>query len=119
MAAQFRRVIRQKTHEKMLQLAHQGRVTGGKVFGYDNVRNPGGFTERTINPAQADIIRAIADAYLKGSGLKAIAHDLNARRVASPRGARSTLGMGSRHGPRCPSPSALPRRHHLREDQEA
>lgn len=40
-AAEYRRAIAAKTHEALLRKAQQGHVTGGKVFGYDNVRKDG------------------------------------------------------------------------------
>src|SRR6185369_10628560 len=37
-AAEFRRAITTKTSEAMRRKASMGKVTGGRVFGYDNVR---------------------------------------------------------------------------------
>ena len=39
-AAEFRRNIARKTHEAMRLRAERGHVTGGKVFGYRNERQP-------------------------------------------------------------------------------
>jgi len=83
-AAQFRRIIQQKTAEAMLRKAKAGYVTGGKVFGYDNVRL-NGHVERHINPAEAAVVRDIYARYDHGDGFKQIAHALNAKRVPSPR----------------------------------
>jgi DNA invertase Pin-like site-specific DNA recombinase len=52
MNAEFRRQIGKWTREAMVHKAKAGHVTGGKVFGYDNVRVDG-HVERRINPAQA------------------------------------------------------------------
>lgn len=83
-AAEFRRAIAAKTQEAMLRRAQHGHVTGGKVFGYDNVRMDG-HVERTITPAEANVVRDIYQRYADGEGFKAIAHALNAAKVTAPR----------------------------------
>lgn len=82
--AEFRRAIARKTKEAMLRRAQQGHVTGGKVFGYDNVQ-ANGHVERCINAVEADVVRAIYQRYADGEGFKQIAHGLNAQKVPSPR----------------------------------
>ena len=79
-AAQFRRAIAQKTTEAMLKKARAGHVTGGKVFGYDNVRL-NGHVERRINADEAAVVRDIYQRYANGEGFKQIAHALNALKV--------------------------------------
>jgi DNA invertase Pin-like site-specific DNA recombinase len=59
-AAEFRRAIAQKTSEAMLRRAKHGHVTGGKVFGYDNVRS-NGHVDRVVNVAQASVVRDITN----------------------------------------------------------
>ena len=86
-AAQFRRAIAQKTHEAMLRKAKAGYVTGGRVFGYDNVRQHGNVVRR-INPTEAAVVVDIYTRYANGEGFKQIAHALNARQVVSPRAQR-------------------------------
>lgn len=61
-----------------------GHVTGGKVFGYDNVRL-NGHVERVINPTESKVVRDIYQRYADGEGFKQIAHALNAQKVPSPR----------------------------------
>ena len=43
----------------MRRKAEQGFVTGGKLFGYDNVRVGKGQTTRVVNEAEAAVIREI------------------------------------------------------------
>ena len=83
-AAEYRRAIAAKTTEAMLRKAHQGYVTGGKVFGYDNVKLDG-HVERTVNSSQAAVIKDIYQRYADGEGFKQIAHALNAQKLPSPR----------------------------------
>jgi site-specific DNA recombinase len=64
--------------------ARNGHVTGGKVFGYDNVR-VGGHVERRINPTEAAVIQDIFQRYANGEGFKGIAHALNGLGLPSPR----------------------------------
>jgi DNA invertase Pin-like site-specific DNA recombinase len=52
MNAEFRRQIAKFTREAMERKAKAGHVTGGSVFGYDNVR-VNGHVERRINESQA------------------------------------------------------------------
>jgi site-specific DNA recombinase len=83
-AAEYRRAIAVKTHEAMRRRAEQGHVTGGRTFGYDNVRKDG-HVERIINSAEATVVRDIYRRYADGEGFKQIAHALNAKKVPSPR----------------------------------
>jgi len=91
-----REKARQRTHDALARKAKTGYVTGGKVFGYDNVETFG--TQETaegkphrlhvfrrINPDQAAIIRRIFKMYAEGKGIQRIAKTLNAERVLSPR----------------------------------
>ena len=52
MNAEFRRQIAKWTYEAMERKARAGHVTGGRVFGYDNVRVDG-HVERRINEGDA------------------------------------------------------------------
>ena len=85
----------QRTHDALLRLARGGYVTGGKVYGYDNVRasTPGlsGGTHRpparrVIHPAQAAVVRRIFEWSADGWGITRIAKQLNADGIAPPRG---------------------------------
>jgi site-specific DNA recombinase len=83
-AAEFRRNIASKTLESLIRRAEQGYATGGKVFGYDNVRVRD-HVERRVNDREADVVRDIFQRYAAGEGFKTIAHALNAQHQPSPR----------------------------------
>jgi DNA invertase Pin-like site-specific DNA recombinase len=79
-----REKARQRTYDAMLRKALAGHVTGGRLFGYDNVRI-NSHVERTVNEAEAAVVREIYERYARGDGYRGIAHALNARRIAKPR----------------------------------
>jgi len=84
---------RQRTYDAMIRKARNGHVTGGKLFGYDNVEilGPDGrrsHVERRINDAEAAIVRQIFQLAASGYGLKRITHQLNATGALSPRAQR-------------------------------
>jgi DNA invertase Pin-like site-specific DNA recombinase/ribosomal protein L34E len=90
-----REKISQRTHEHLKTKARRGLNVGGRVHGYDNLEVKDGDrrvrVEYRINPAQADLVREVFRRYAEGDGLRTIAKDLNARRVAAPRaGLRGT-----------------------------
>lgn len=69
----------------------QGKIPGGKAYGYDiaNTVDHRGQLERggrTINEEEADVVRRIFREYVEGSSPKAIAHRLNEQGVKGPRG---------------------------------
>lgn len=85
----------QRTHDALLRLARGGYVTGGKAYGYDNVRastpGTGGGAHRpparrVINPAQAAVVRRIFEWSADGWGITRIAKQLNADGISPPRG---------------------------------
>jgi DNA invertase Pin-like site-specific DNA recombinase len=84
-AQQDRDRVRKHTTTAMRQKAEQGLVTGGKVFGYDNVRLAKGQTTRVVNAAEAAVVRDIYTRYAEGSGLRTIALGLNRTKALSPR----------------------------------
>ena len=92
MNAEFRRQIAKWTREAMERKARAGHVTGGRVFGYDNVRVDG-HTERRINEGEAAVIKRIYEQYAAGRGLPTIAHALNSDAAPCPR-----AQQGRRHG---------------------
>src|SRR5262249_43973430 len=55
MNAEYRRQIAKWTYDAMLRKAAAGHVTGGRVFGYDNVRVEG-HVERRINDEEAAVV---------------------------------------------------------------
>src|SRR3989442_876122 len=87
---------RQRTRDALLRKARAGSVTGGRVFGYDNVevlatspeadgRRRRLSVKRVINEADAVVVRRIFERYAQGAGFREIAHDLNAARTPAPR----------------------------------
>jgi site-specific DNA recombinase len=74
---------RQRAHDTSARKARAGHVTGGKVFGYDNVRVDG-HVERRINETQAVIVRKIFDLCASGVGYTRLAKQLNAEQAAAP-----------------------------------
>lgn len=90
-----REKARQRTYDAMRQKAQAGYVTGGRVFGYDNVDIPGlldangrprrSHVELRINEQEAAVVRTIFRLYAQGKGLRAIAHQLNLDRAPCPR----------------------------------
>ena len=83
-AADYRRQIAAWTRAAMEQKARKGFVTGGRCFGYENVRVDG-HVERRINETEAAVVREIFDLYLAGHGVRSIAELLNQRRAPCPR----------------------------------
>jgi hypothetical protein len=75
----------------MVRKARAGHVTGGRVFGYDNVEIPGPDGQRShvvrrINEAEATVVRRIFDLCGgDGAGLTRITKLLNAECVPAPR----------------------------------
>ncbi len=84
MNAEFRRSIAVWTREAMIRKAKAGHVTGGRVFGYDNVRVDG-HVERRINEAEAAVVQRIFQMAADGAGFRRIAKALNDERTPCPR----------------------------------
>jgi DNA invertase Pin-like site-specific DNA recombinase len=91
-----REKARQRTYDAMLRKAKAHQVTGGVVYGYDNVEvfSPTFDAEdkrkrlhvvRHINPDQAKVIGRIFELYAAGFGLSRIAKTLNDEGVPPPR----------------------------------
>jgi hypothetical protein len=81
---------RQRTYDALLRKARAGHVTGGRLFGYDNVEvfATGGrrsHVERRTNESEAAAIRRVFELCAEGRGLTSIAKALNADRLHSPR----------------------------------
>jgi Recombinase/Recombinase zinc beta ribbon domain len=64
--------------------ARAGHVHGGRTFGYDNVRKDG-HVDRVINPNESPVVVRIFTRSSQGAGHRAIAKELNADRLPSPR----------------------------------
>ena len=79
-----REKARQRTYDAMSAKAKAGHVTGGRCFGYTNVR-VNSHVERTINEAEAAVVRRIFDLCASGHGYTKIAKTLNAEGALCPR----------------------------------
>jgi DNA invertase Pin-like site-specific DNA recombinase len=85
-----REKARQRTYDALARKARALHVTGGKVFGYDNVeiRDASGrrlHVVRKINPDQATVIRRIFEEAADGTGFTRLAKLLNSEAVPPPR----------------------------------
>jgi len=85
-----REKARQRTYDAMARKARALHVTGGKVYGYDNVEVLSSegkrlHVVRKINPEQADVVRRIFEMCASDMGLTRIAKTLNAEGVPPPR----------------------------------
>jgi site-specific DNA recombinase len=75
--------LREKTWRGQLGRALQGKLPGGKAYGYDLVGQSG---ERRINSSEAPVVRRIFEAFVAGHSPRVIARQLNDKRVAGPDG---------------------------------
>jgi site-specific DNA recombinase len=71
--------LREKTWRGQLGRALQGKIPGGKAYGYDVVADETG--DRTINEAEAAIVRRIFREFADGRSPRAIAKRLNEEHV--------------------------------------
>jgi len=85
MGESFREMIRDRTHEALRGRMGRGLSAGGQPYGYRSVPADGGH-RLEIDEAQAEVIRWIFTRYAEGQAPRRIAHELNARSIASPRG---------------------------------
>jgi DNA invertase Pin-like site-specific DNA recombinase len=79
-----------RVYDAMRRKAAAGQVTGGRVFGYDNLEVLGAngersHVERRINEAEAAVIRRMFELCAAGAGLTRITKTLNAEGVPAPR----------------------------------
>lgn len=91
MAQMYLSDLREKTKRGQLGRALQGRIPGGKAYGYDvveprTVSRKAERGERRINEAEAAIVRRIFAAYAGGSSPRAIAKQLNTAGIPGPGG---------------------------------
>jgi site-specific DNA recombinase len=85
-----REKARQRTYDAMQRKARAGHVTGGRVFGYDNIDvvGPDGkrsHVERRVNGEEAAIVRRIFQLCADGAGYPRIARTLNDAQAPAPR----------------------------------
>jgi DNA invertase Pin-like site-specific DNA recombinase len=91
MNALFLKDLADKTRRGLRGRIEAGKSGGGNAYGYDLTRSydPNGDPVRggrTINAAEAEVVREIFARYAAGEAPRRIAFDLNARRVVAPRG---------------------------------
>ena len=91
MNALFLKDLADKTRRGLRGRVEAGKSGGGNAYGYDVVRSydPNGEPVRggrTINAAEAAVVREIFSRYAAGEAPRRIAFDLNARRIPAPRG---------------------------------
>jgi DNA invertase Pin-like site-specific DNA recombinase len=91
MNALFLKDLADKTRRGLRGRVEAGRSGGGNAYGYDLMRgyDPNGELVRggrTINAAEAEVVREVFARYSAGESPRRIAFDLNARRVSAPRG---------------------------------
>ncbi len=85
-----REKARQRTSDAMQRKARAGHVTGGRVFGYDNIEIAGpdgrrSHVERRVKEVEAAVVRRIFVMCASGLGFKRIAATLNDEGAPSPR----------------------------------
>lgn len=85
-----REKARQRTHDAMSRKAKSGHVTGGRVFGYENVEvlsltGERSHVERRVATDEATVVREIFALYASGLGVRTIAKRLNAAGRVCPR----------------------------------
>lgn len=86
-AAAEREAAQERTREALRRKAAAGHVAGGRVLGYENVRQgDGGPVARVVNEAEAAIVRRIFEMASEGKGLLRITRALNDERVKNPTG---------------------------------
>lgn len=88
LASGERRKAAQRSTDKFRQQARGGFVTGGKAFGYLNVKI-NGHVDRTIHEAEAAVVFQIFTRFAEGQGLKKIAAALNVASAPAPRPSKS------------------------------
>jgi DNA invertase Pin-like site-specific DNA recombinase len=114
----------QRATDKALSQARAGHVTGGRVFGYDNVAIEGphgqrSHVERRVNESEAPIVRRIFELAAAGVGQGRIAAAERGRRRDAASAARTAAGMGRVLRTRGPLPTALSRRARMEPHAQA
>jgi DNA invertase Pin-like site-specific DNA recombinase len=79
--------LAQKTKRGQLGRVKAGRIPGGHCYGYDVVSGEDR-GRRTIDQAEAEIVRRIYREYVAGRSPKAIVTDLNREGIPAPRGGK-------------------------------
>ena len=107
-----REKARQRTYDAMQRKARAGHVTGGRVFGYDNVDvlGPTGkrsHVQRRVNETEAAVVRRIFELSAGGTGYTRMAKLLNAEGAPSPRPQQGRPAGGPRRRKGKPSDRRL------------
>jgi site-specific DNA recombinase len=88
--------IRSRTREALRSRVRDGRIAGGRCYGYQLERKSDGsnrkYTLAVVNEAEAVIVRRIYNECLAGRGLKQIAHRLNHEGIPAPSAGRRGSG---------------------------
>jgi len=79
---------RTRTRDALIKKAREGHVGGGRLFGYDN-RREGSHTTRVVNADEAAVVVRIFESVAAGTGLRKLAHQLNADHLTAPRPRKS------------------------------
>ncbi|WP_050807216.1 recombinase family protein [Acidiphilium sp. PM] len=106
MNALFLKDLADKTRRGLRGRVEAGRSGGGNSYGYDVVRQFGAdgaakTGERTINGAQAEVVRRIFREFSHGKSPRAIAVQLNKEKIPGPRGegwSQSTINGNAERG---------------------
>ena len=86
MAQLFLADLREKTWRGQLGRALQGKLPGGKAYGYDIVAESKGAGERRVNETEAAVVRRIFTEFAAGRSPREIANRLNLARIPGPGG---------------------------------
>ena len=106
MNALFLKDLADKTRRGLRGRVEMGKSGGGNAYGYDVVKQfaPNGEPirgDRTINPAEADVVRRIFRDYVAGKSPKRIATELNQEGIPAPTGGDwgfSTINGNAKRG---------------------
>lgn len=77
--------LREKVHRGLTGQYERGLFAGGMAYGYTTIETPGG-RQVVIDKTEAKWVRWIFQQYANGLSHRAIAHELNKRKVPAPRG---------------------------------
>lgn len=91
MAALFLKDLAQKTRRGQMGRVREGRIPGGKSYGYDIVKGTDERGLRSVNEFEAGIVRRIFEEYAQGKSPKKIVSDLNKEGITGPSGKLWTM----------------------------
>jgi site-specific DNA recombinase len=91
-AEEERLKISSRVREHLQSKARKGFNTGGRVYGYDNVRIEGRGVDFEVNEGEARVVRDMAHRFIEGEGWRGIARALNDEGIPSPRAGKRGTG---------------------------